>query len=163
MIKTFHDIVHFDDIWSSPAALFVDWRLFSEPFDVKVDHCIHNSAVPKQAKGVGACEFLIMFIIAGVWIFQVSSNSQWGNGRNRMMMGWMYKFTLFFMPYSNSHVLKVHGTYYCTFCAMCLVTESKQTPFICIIVYILWDFFLSFNLQPKSNNIPNFCLQLRGN
>ena len=119
--------------------------------------------LPKQAKGVGACEFLIMFIIAGVWIFQVSSNSQWGNGRNRMMMGWMYKFTLFFMPYSNSHVLKVHGTYYFTFCAMCLVTESKQTPFICIIVYILWDFFLSFNLQPKSNNIPNFCLQLRGN
>ena len=115
-----------------PAELFVDWRLFSEPFDIKVDHCIH-STVPKQAKRVGACEFLIMFIIAGVWIFQVSSNSQWGNGRNRMMMGWMYKFTLFFMPYSNSHVLKVHGTYYCTFCAMCLVTESKQTPFICII------------------------------
>ena len=79
-----------------------------------------------------------MFIIAGVWIFQVSSNSQWGNGRNRMMMGWMYKFTLFFMPYSNSHVLKVHGTYYCTFCAMCLVTESKQTPFIYIIQGLLY-------------------------
>ena len=87
---------------------------------------------------MGACEFLIMFIIAGVWIFQVSSNSQWGNGRNRMMMGWMYKFTLFFMPYSNSHVLKVHGTYYCTFCAMCLVTESKQTPFIYIIQGLLY-------------------------
>ena len=57
---------------------------------------VYNSAIPKQAKGVGACEFLIMFIIAGVWIFQVSSNSQWGNGRNRMMMGCMYKLTLFF-------------------------------------------------------------------
>ena len=111
---------------------------FSEPFDIKVDHCIHSAVIPKQAKGVGAREFLIMFIIAGVWIFQVSSDSQWGNGRNRMMMGWMYKFTLFFMPYSNSHVLKVHGTYYCTFCAMSLITESKQWYFDTKIVLTYW-------------------------